>query len=172
MWTQRRVMFWGFTEGFWRRSNLTWVLEDECKGSRWKVGDSILGSQTEWEKAHNVRWHEGDTPSPFLWLLPAWRKRPCLTLSTLSLFTSLPEKWILYFVLLFCSATPCGIWDLPWPGIKPVPPVLEARSLNHWTTTEVLEKWALIGEFWNRSEFWWVNLRTLECAWLTLFSSW
>ena len=30
------------------------------------------------------------------------------------------------------------MWDLvPWPGIKPGPPALGARSLNHWTTREV-----------------------------------
>ena len=30
----------------------------------------------------------------------------------------------------FCIA--CGFL-VPWPGIKPVPPALEAWSLNHWT---------------------------------------
>ena len=30
----------------------------------------------------------------------------------------------------------CGISVLP-PGIEPVPPVMEAWSLNHWTTREV-----------------------------------
>ena len=30
----------------------------------------------------------------------------------------------------------CGILA-PQPGIKPLPPALEARSLNHWTTREV-----------------------------------
>ena len=31
------------------------------------------------------------------------------------------------------------MWDLssPRPGIEPVPPELEAWSLNHWTTREV-----------------------------------
>ena len=28
--------------------------------------------------------------------------------------------------------------DLPKPGIKPVLPVVEAWSLNHWTTREIL----------------------------------
>ena len=28
--------------------------------------------------------------------------------------------------------------ELPQPGIEPMPPALEARSLNHWTTREVL----------------------------------
>ena len=31
----------------------------------------------------------------------------------------------------------CGIL-VPQPGIKPMPPALEAQSLNHWTTREVL----------------------------------
>ena len=32
----------------------------------------------------------------------------------------------------------CGTQDLvPWPGIKPGPPVLGVHSLNHWTTGEV-----------------------------------
>ena len=31
-----------------------------------------------------------------------------------------------------------GLWDLvPWPGIKPMPPVLGAWSLSHWTIREV-----------------------------------
>ena len=30
------------------------------------------------------------------------------------------------------------MWDLvPLPGIKPRPPALEEKSLNHWTTREV-----------------------------------
>ena len=27
--------------------------------------------------------------------------------------------------------------ELPWPGIEPVPPALEAQSLNHWIMREV-----------------------------------
>ena len=30
----------------------------------------------------------------------------------------------------------CGIF-VPQPGIEPAAPVLEAQSLNHWTTREV-----------------------------------
>ena len=29
------------------------------------------------------------------------------------------------------------MWDLPGPGIEPVSPAFEVRSLNHWTTREV-----------------------------------
>ena len=39
----------------------------------------------------------------------------------------------------FFGCTACGI-SVPWPGIEPVPPAVEARSLNHWTTREVPEK--------------------------------
>ena len=28
---------------------------------------------------------------------------------------------------------------VPWPGIEPVPPVVEAQSPNHWTSREVLK---------------------------------
>ena len=33
----------------------------------------------------------------------------------------------------------CGVSRIlfPWPGIKPVPPAVEAQSLNHWTTRKV-----------------------------------
>ena len=33
----------------------------------------------------------------------------------------------------------CGAL-VPRPGMELVPPVVEARSLNHWTASEVLEK--------------------------------
>ena len=29
---------------------------------------------------------------------------------------------------------------VPWPGIEPAPPALEAQSLNHWTAREVPER--------------------------------
>ena len=32
---------------------------------------------------------------------------------------------------------------VPWPGIRPVPPEVQARSLNRWTTREVL-CWTLL----------------------------
>ena len=39
-----------------------------------------------------------------------------------------------FFFLLVCEAY---IPIVPWPEIKPVPPAVEAQSLNHWTTREV-----------------------------------
>ena len=40
-----------------------------------------------------------------------------------------------FFFFLQCHLA-CGIL-VPWPGIKPTPPALEAQSLNHWTNREV-----------------------------------
>ena len=54
------------------------------------------------------------------------------------------------FFLLNFLATPwtgCGIL-VPQPGTKPMPPAVEAQSLNHWTR-EVLQTWYL--GFKNRS---------------------
>ena len=37
----------------------------------------------------------------------------------------------------FCGCC-CSMWYLvPWPGVVPRPPAMEAWSLNHWTTREV-----------------------------------
>ena len=41
----------------------------------------------------------------------------------------------------FLLPIPCGMWDLSsptrdGPGIKPMPPAVEAQSLNHWNTRE------------------------------------
>ena len=41
----------------------------------------------------------------------------------------------IYFFFFSCTVV-CGIL-VPWPGIRPVPPALEAWSLNHWTAREV-----------------------------------
>ena len=44
-----------------------------------------------------------------------------------------------YFFFFF-GATLHNVWDLilvPGPGIEPVPPAVEARSLKHWTAREV-----------------------------------
>ena len=40
------------------------------------------------------------------------------------------------FYLFGHNHAACGIW-VPWPGIKPAPPTVEAWHLNHWTTREV-----------------------------------
>ena len=46
--------------------------------------------------------------------------------------------WGFSILIGACRFFSCGMWDLvPWPGIKPRPPALEAGSLSHWTATEV-----------------------------------
>ena len=43
------------------------------------------------------------------------------------------------FCLLFwLYHVACGIF-IPLPGIEPIPPAMEVRSLNHWTIREVLK---------------------------------
>ena len=44
-----------------------------------------------------------------------------------------PSPWSSF---LFFGRAACGIL-VPQPGIEPVPPALEAQSLNHWSTREV-----------------------------------
>ena len=47
------------------------------------------------------------------------------------------EANYLVFCFFVCFFWPQGIWDLPWPGIELMSPVLEAQNLNHWTIREV-----------------------------------
>ena len=42
----------------------------------------------------------------------------------------------LFFPFFFLAAWHLG--SVSQPGLKPVPPALEAQGLNHWTTSEVL----------------------------------
>ena len=43
---------------------------------------------------------------------------------------------ILKLIFFWPRCAACGIL-VPQPGIKPTPPAVEARSLNHWTAREV-----------------------------------
>ena len=44
--------------------------------------------------------------------------------------------FLFFFLFFWLHSTACGIL-VPWPGIEPLPPAVEAQSLNHWTTGEV-----------------------------------
>ena len=44
---------------------------------------------------------------------------------------------VIHLFIFRPHCTACGIL-VPWPGIQPAPPALEARGLHHWTTREVL----------------------------------
>ena len=78
------------------------------------------------------------------------QRQPSCLLQALSLLWARGEasKWvrdyifIYFFILSFFfffwpCRTACGIL-FPQPGIEPMCPVVEARSLNHWATREVL----------------------------------
>ena len=47
-------------------------------------------------------------------------------------FPTLPDKFLSFFPFFFFFDL-----ELPCLGIKPMPPALEAWSLNHWTTREI-----------------------------------
>ena len=58
------------------------------------------------------------------------------------------------FFVAACRIFSCGMQDLvPWPGIKPRPPALGARSLNHWTTREVPKLWILLILYYSNSQY-------------------
>ena len=56
----------------------------------------------------------------------------------LSFFKGVFFFFLNQFKFVYLLTAPLGMWDLvPWPGIEPMTPAVEARSLNHWTTREV-----------------------------------
>ena len=80
------------------------------------------------------------------------------------------------FLTLLCVmwdlSSPCGIL-VPQPGIKPVPPVVGAQSLNHWTTREVplcvlfgfticnFKNFFILHEYWNLFFFFYTSKNIL-----------
>ena len=46
------------------------------------------------------------------------------------------NRYYLFFFFFWLHHVPCGIL-FPWPGIKLMPPVVKALSLNHWIASEV-----------------------------------
>ena len=50
-------------------------------------------------------------------------------------------------LILFYFGFTAGHVEFPWLGIEPVLPAMEAQSLNHWTTKEVLASpfWPQLG---------------------------
>ena len=51
--------------------------------------------------------------------------------------------WTLFLLFIWLRCAACGTL-VPQPGVKPVPPAVEAWSLNHWTTREVPEHYFFI----------------------------
>ena len=97
----------------------------------------------------------------------SWHQDP--SFFNIYLFIDCSESWLWHagssIVITACGIFSCGIWDLVlWPGIKPGPPALGARSLSKWTTgqvteSKVLNSWS--GTFWLNSS---VSKGKLSCA--------
>ena len=80
------------------------------------------------------------------WSLNHWTTREvpqwpqfCMNITGISKMTVWFDLiWFDFYLFIYfwahCAA--CGI-SVPQPGIKPAPPIVEARSLNHWTAREV-----------------------------------
>ena len=43
----------------------------------------------------------------------------------------------IYFYFIFWSRCMGWVILVPWPGIEPMPPAVEARGPNHWTAREL-----------------------------------
>ena len=54
---------------------------------------------------------------------------------TVTFISSLGHLWFFFFFFFGCTMQHV---ELPWPGIEPASPAVEAWCLNHWTTREVL----------------------------------
>ena len=96
------------------------LLLESILGSSWFISvTSVLPSSPAfWSQACCMQ------TSPYQCQQTYPHPQPCTTLP-------IPR----YFIWLYEMA--CEIL-LPQPGIEPVPPAGEVRSLNHWTTREVL----------------------------------
>ena len=80
-------------------------------GPSFKISPDLANKlAARWEKRFTGRWRKKQIPKPVLVLC------------------------IVQYLFLFCHTS----WfvELPQPGIEPIPPAVEAQSLNHWTTRE------------------------------------
>ena len=80
---------------------------------------------------------------------------------------------LLHFFFWPCPVS-CRI-SVPWPGIEPMPPAVEAQSLNHWTAREVLLmhfsycEWCCYEQGWTNIslrpyfQFFWVYTQKWNC---------
>ena len=77
--------------------------------------------------------------APWLDLLPTGKNsdsQPILGPSFFFFFKEITSYLTVYCLKFFLGHTVRYV-ELPQPGIEPVPPAVEAQSLNHWTTREV-----------------------------------
>ena len=93
---------------------MIWVI------SKWRVSP-LDKTSTNFSTPHSVPLHG------------TWQEE--VRASTVALSSSGKQIILALFFFRLCN-TACGIL-VPRPGIKPMPPAVEAQSLNHWTTREV-----------------------------------
>ena len=89
--------------------------------------------------------------------MAAYIVKACKESSQLLQLSTLAVDWFIFLNFLFyfyfyyyyhyhlffgCSGWYAGIL-VPWPGIKFMPPAVEAWSLNHWTSREIPDSWFL-----------------------------
>ena len=110
---------------------LTWGLSPEPR----KEGPSL--DQTPGPKQMKIAsWPLSGTnpcsrvPAPPSVCLKLASKEPPSPLCIIT-FHKAQQKGRHFFEFMVCRIL------IPWPGIKPAPPALEARSLNHWNTRGV-----------------------------------
>ena len=87
---------------------------------------------------HIVFWLPKKPVSFIALLFVSCLRRPSFFAKDLNIFSKHIFFW--YFLQVFCvwpQHAACGLL-VPHPGIEPTTLVLEAQSLNHWTTREVL----------------------------------
>ena len=100
--------------------SLLWLLLLRSTGFRAR-GLSSWGSAALWHVGSSQTRGRIHVSCVGRWVLYHWATREALS--------------ILFFKFTN-FAVPPGIL-VPWPGIKPNPPMMEAQSLNHWTIREV-----------------------------------
>ena len=119
----------------------------QCTGSRWtgsvvarglqRAGSAAVAHRPSHSAACGILPDQGSNPCPLHWQVDS------------QTLCHQGSPFFFFFLMLASDArrfffwphgTACGILA-PLPGIKPAPPAVEARSLNHWTTREV--QWQL-----------------------------
>ena len=100
-----------------------------------------MSSHCLWDKAQALTWYVRLPWPGFFLSIQFHSSKSCVLnfmLQEIKTFTSSSGCYgsscfaIIYLFFFWPHHAACWIL-VPWPGIKPVPPALEVRSLNHWT---------------------------------------
>ena len=124
--------------GSWGKGGGAWGFPGSSAGKESACSAGDLGSIPGWGRAPGERM--ATCSSILAWRIP-WTEEPGRLQSTglQELDTTWwlpPEGTCLILAFFFFFHKTCYIL-LPQLGIEPMPPAVEAQSLNHWTTREV-----------------------------------